>query len=80
MADRLRNLTGGYVPSPVIDETGLEGAYDFTISFSKKGDDVKTMPRPGGGDADGTSDPMFGGMSPPDALQKQLGLKLEKRG
>jgi uncharacterized protein (TIGR03435 family) len=87
LGGHLQRLASGYVPVPVINETGLEGAYDFTISFSKKGDDIKTMPRPvASGEAAGTdastpsaSDPTLGGMSLYDALQKQLGLKLEKR-
>ena len=86
LAGQLRNLAGGYVPAPVIDATGLEGAFDFTISFSKKGDDIKTRPASPSGDSIGSaagaataSDPDLSGMSLYDALQKQLGLKLEKR-
>ena len=82
LATELRTLAGGYVPAPVIDATGLSGAYDFTLSFSKKGDDIKTLARPGsGGDSSAglvASDPL-GGMSLYDAMQKQLGLKLEKQ-
>ena len=80
LSDRLRTLASGYVPSPVIDETKLDGAYDFTLSFSKKGDDTKTLARPTvNGETEGASDPTLGGMSLNDAMQKQLGLKLEKR-
>jgi len=81
LAIELRNLAPGYVPAPVIDATGLAGAYDFTLSFSKKGDDTKTISAPprAGDDASAASDPTLGGMSLYDALQKQAGLKLEKR-
>jgi uncharacterized protein (TIGR03435 family) len=79
-ATELRTLAGGYVPAPVIDSTGLSGAYDFTLSFSKKGDDIKTLARPGsGGDASAVASDPLGGMSLYDAMQKQIGLKLEKR-
>ena len=74
-ADMLPNLANGYVRTPVLDSTGLEGAYDFTLSFSAVG-----LLRSGGrgGDAPGgaASDPN-GALSLPDAANKQLGLKLE---
>jgi len=82
LAAQLRNLAGGYVPAPVIDATGLEGAFDFTLSFSKKADLNKGSPSASGGDPSGApaaSDPTLGGLTLNDALQKQLGLKLEKR-
>jgi uncharacterized protein (TIGR03435 family) len=79
LADQLRTLAGGYVPAPVIDATGLEGAYDFTLSFSKKAS-LNKAAAPSAGDANGAaSDPSLGGLTLDDALQKQLGLKLEKR-
>jgi uncharacterized protein (TIGR03435 family) len=81
LAGRLRNIAGGYVPDPVIDATGLDGAYDFTLSFTKKVDLNRTMPAPQrAGDADSSADNLpLVGLSVFDALQKQLGLKLEKR-
>jgi uncharacterized protein (TIGR03435 family) len=77
----LKNIAGGYVPDPVIDATGLEGAYDFTLSFTKKVDLNKTIPAPPRADGEGTApaDPPLTGLSVFDALQRQLGLKLEKR-
>jgi uncharacterized protein (TIGR03435 family) len=79
----LPNIAGGYIRTPVLDETGLEGAWDFTLYFSPagmvngfgfggRGGDAGGMP--GGGNA--ASDPT-GGMSLFDAVNKQLGLKLE---
>jgi uncharacterized protein (TIGR03435 family) len=82
LASRLNNIAGGYVPDPVIDTTGLEGAYDFTLSFTKKVDLNKSIPAPprsGDSDTSGASDPPLVGLSIFDALQKQLGLRLEKR-
>jgi uncharacterized protein (TIGR03435 family) len=74
-ASLLPNIAGGYVRTPVLDATGIEGAWDFTIYFSAAG-----MVNGGvrGGDPNGAtaSDPS-GGISLPDAISKQLGLKLE---
>jgi uncharacterized protein (TIGR03435 family) len=80
LADQLTRLAAGYVPAPVFNATGLDGAYDLTLSFSKKGDETKTIPAsPSPSGENSASDPTLGGMSFYDAIQKQLGLKLEKR-
>jgi len=76
IAEELQRVAGGYIYGPVLNATGIEGSYDFTLSFSSA-DKVK-----GGGpaSADGTtpSDPN-GAVSLYDAVSKQLGLKLEKQ-
>ncbi len=62
----LATKLGGVMRSSVKDATGLTGQYDFTLTFSR--DSLPVVP-----DAD----------SPPDifnAVQLQLGLKLEKSG
>jgi uncharacterized protein (TIGR03435 family) len=56
-----------YVQSPVLDKTGLEGGYDFMLYFS----DAAVI----GPDAQ-SPDPN-GGISLAEAIDKQLGLKLE---
>jgi bla regulator protein blaR1 len=65
------------VDREVVDKTGLQGDYDFTLHFAPE----RPMPMPGG---PGDSGP--GGAAPPPdssapslftALQEQLGLKLE---
>jgi len=75
-AEQLPNLANGYVHSGVLDATGLEGAWDFTINFSGigllRGGGAPGQPS-GGASA---SDPN-GALSLPDAVNKQLGLKLE---
>jgi uncharacterized protein (TIGR03435 family) len=90
LADRLPNLAGGYVHTTVLDETGLTDGYDFTLSFSPIGSlrsgRPPGMPAPapaqqpasGGGNQTtaSASDPS-GAVSLPDAVNKQLGLKLE---
>jgi uncharacterized protein (TIGR03435 family) len=80
-ADMLQSLAPGYIHAPVLDATGLDGAWDFTFNFSTMG---QLQGRDGGGrggDApaprnDAASDPN-GALSLLDALPKQLGLKLE---
>ena len=83
--DELRNLANGYIYAPVVDGTGLQGGYDFTISFSTIGQ-LRSGPNPGSGDSNsqsqggnqaGASDPN-GGISLPEAIRQQLGLKLDK--
>jgi len=86
-ADQLQMIGGSYTSHPVVDATGLEGAWDFTLSFSpiapaqlsgllagaRGGNPVGAA-----GTADITaSDPIGGGASLFDAVEKQLGLKLE---
>jgi uncharacterized protein (TIGR03435 family) len=62
LAQDLRNMAGGYLTNPVVDQTGLKGNWDFTLKWTPRG----ALPIAG---ADGIS--IF------DAVDKQLGLKLE---
>jgi uncharacterized protein (TIGR03435 family) len=86
-AIELHNLASGFVPAPVVDSTGLTGAYDFSLSFSKANllrlptSAPSTAAPSASGDTQAT-DPGSGGLPPIslfDALQKQLGLKLVKK-
>ena len=36
-AEKLQSIAPGYIHSPVLDATGLEGSWDFTLSFSPAG-------------------------------------------
>jgi len=74
-AELLPQLANGYVRTPVLESTGLEGAYDFTISFSAVGL-LQGGGRGGDAPSAGASDPN-GALSLPDAINKQFGLKLE---
>jgi uncharacterized protein (TIGR03435 family) len=73
-AKLLGDFASLYVDTPVEDATALGGAWDFTLSFS----DAPLLTSPAAGD--GTAAPDLNGViSLEDAIDKQLGLKLEKR-
>jgi uncharacterized protein (TIGR03435 family) len=67
LAELAKNLIGR-VDRPVIDRTGLAGAYDFVLLFTPEGMAPKR---------DGIAGPNLDGTSLFTALQEQLGLKLE---
>lgn len=73
-AEMLPNIAPGYLQTNVVDATGLEGGYDFTFSFSPLG--VLQLARQATGEGSEASEPS-GGVTLFDALNKQLGLKLE---
>ena len=72
IGDELQHVANGYIYNTVMDGTELKGSYDFTLSFSSADKILPTT-----GDATNTSDPN-GALSVFDAVNKQLGLKLEK--
>ena len=82
-AERLQSLANGYVRVPAVDATRLEGGYTFTVNFSPIG-----VFQGGAGGRGGDAGPVAGGaalsasepngaLSLPEALDRQLGLKLE---
>jgi uncharacterized protein (TIGR03435 family) len=74
VARKFQEIAGGYIHSDVVDNTGLKGSYDFTLSFSSAGQGAGGGAAPPGGDA---SDPN-GALTLFDAVSRQLGLKLAK--
>jgi uncharacterized protein (TIGR03435 family) len=76
-AAMLQSLAPGYIHAPVLDGTGLEGAWDFTLSFSGVGQLQSGNGRPAEPGSSEASDPN-GALSLPDAVAKQLGLKMEQ--
>jgi uncharacterized protein (TIGR03435 family) len=80
LAMQLRNASQQIV-WPVVDGTGLEGGWDFNLTFSRLAGMNVDGRRGGesginGGQAGVASDP-GGGLTIFDAVEKQLGLKLE---
>ncbi len=87
LADQFRMIAGGYVYGSILDDTGLKGSWNFTLSFSSV-DRVQgsggAAPGTSSGDAASSaaasasaSDPN-GALSLFDAVKRELGLKLEK--
>lgn len=77
-------VAGGYVDRPVVDLTGLTGAYDFTLTWApvaltrgggggRVGSSAREGGSPGG---DPTSSDPTGGLTVFQAIERQLGLKL----
>jgi uncharacterized protein (TIGR03435 family) len=73
-AELIRPQAAGYLRSPVVDQTGLKGAYDFTLSWTRN--DVVTAAQNRNREDGSPSDPI-GAITVFDAVEHQLGLKLE---
>jgi len=93
-AEQLQNIAPGYIHSPVLDATGLEGAWDFTLNFSPagmfQGGGGRGGDRGGDGGQPSGAAPAASGAIPVasepngaltllEAIDKQLGLKLEMK-
>lgn len=71
MAEFARAIAPRTLGAPLMDATGLTGKYDYTIFWSMSATSAARQGTPATDDADGPS--IF------DAVQEQLGLKIEKR-
>ncbi len=87
-AQKLQAIAPGYIHAPVLDATGLEGGYDFTLSFSAAGLTQAPMGGPRGPGEPGAPPPSdtaavasepTGAVTLFEAIDKQLGLKLEAK-
>jgi uncharacterized protein (TIGR03435 family) len=82
-AERLSTIAPNYVRYPALDGSGIEGAWDFTLSFRPvdpnqlAGGGGRNGGIKGGGPAVGVLSDPSGAVSLFDAMEKQLGLKLE---
>ena len=70
VAELARAIGSQTLGAPLTDETGLTGKYDYTIFWSTTATDAARRGTPATDDSDGPS--IF------DAVQEQLGLKIEK--
>lgn len=77
IADELQRIAGGYIYGPVLDKSGLEGSYDFTLSFSSVGR-TNTPPPPTTANSESDANDPSGALTLYDAVSRQLGLKLVK--
>jgi len=73
-AELIRPVAAAYLDRPVVDLTGLKGAYDFTVSWTGKG---MLKAGQGRGGEDGAATDPSGALSVFEAVDRQLGLKLE---
>jgi uncharacterized protein (TIGR03435 family) len=78
IGDEFQRIAAGFIYSPVLDATGIKGSWDFTLSFSSV--DLVKGNAAGSGDASasGSASEPNGALSFFTAVNKQLGLKLEK--
>jgi uncharacterized protein (TIGR03435 family) len=76
-AEELSSIAPAYLRLPVVDATGLEGSFDFVLSFSTLGS-TTNQGASGGAGALAASAPT-GALSLLDAIPKELGLKLDQR-
>ena len=90
LAELLPQIAGGYfqtVSRTVLDSTGLDGAYDFTLSFSGagilngnngggRGGDGPPAATAGATGAAGMASDPSGGITLMDAMDKQIGIKM----
>jgi uncharacterized protein (TIGR03435 family) len=73
----LPQIAGAYFDHPVVDASGLQGSWNFTLYWSPRGALEQARPAPADpGAASAALDP--GGLTIFQALEKQLGLKVEK--
>jgi uncharacterized protein (TIGR03435 family) len=85
LAEKLHEIAPVYIDHPVIDASGLEGGWDFVLSWTPRGmfDNQRggrggeaNQPQPG---AVGTASDPSGSLTVFEALDKELGLKAELR-
>jgi uncharacterized protein (TIGR03435 family) len=79
-ATKIRDVAPGYLEHPVVDLTGLQGGYDFTVSWAPK-NRVMGPGRPGEAAASADSAVPVAldrpaGLTLYEAISRQLGLKL----
>jgi uncharacterized protein (TIGR03435 family) len=75
-AEDLSSIAPGYLREPVVDATGIDGAWDFVLSFSPIG--AANSGAGGSGSGALAASTPTGALSLLDALPKELGLKLEQ--
>jgi uncharacterized protein (TIGR03435 family) len=77
IAEELQHQAGGYIYGPVLDKSGLDGSYDFTLSFSSA-DRTNGLPPPTSTNSESDASDPSGALTLYDAVNRQLGLKLVK--
>lgn len=78
LADFLTDLSDDPTDHPVVDNTALTGKYDFTVPFSEDASGPAEAPGGAPGGASPRSDLFSRRTATLKAIEKQLGLKLER--
>jgi uncharacterized protein (TIGR03435 family) len=73
LAQNLQQQANAYIDHPIIDDTGLEGGWNFLVGWTSKAQ-LEAVPAPS---ATGET-PIPNGISVFDAVERELGLKLVK--
>ena len=75
LAENIQRMAPAYIDHPVVDETGIEGGWNFFIGWTPRSmlQQADTSNQPAGTAADPTGIPFF------EALERELGLKLVKQ-
>jgi uncharacterized protein (TIGR03435 family) len=80
LAENLARMANAYIDHPIVDATGLQGGWDFLIGWTPRGM-LQAQPAPNPNQPAGAipeaSDPS--GITPFEAVEKELGLKLVKQ-
>ena len=76
-AQMLPQIAGGYTRVPALDNTGLQGGFDFTLNFSPIQQVQGARPELGAANAGVALDPT-GALSLMDAMRRQLGIRMEE--
>jgi len=79
LAGDLPQMATAYIDRPVVDATGLAGGWDFTLNFDFKVSQHRAANDQEQADQIPSAAVPTGGMTVFEALEKELGLKLERQ-
>ena len=74
LAGYLPQWAGAYIDHPIVDTSGLDGGWDFTLSWTPR---AAFSARPGDPGAGVASEPT-GSLTVFEAIERQLGLRIQK--
>jgi uncharacterized protein (TIGR03435 family) len=75
LSDRLPDVAQAYFTLPMVDLTGLTGAYDFSLTWNPKNRSPRIVLADGASQAPAPP----GGLTVFEAIERQLGLRIEER-
>jgi uncharacterized protein (TIGR03435 family) len=79
LADTLERMATAYIDHPVVDASGLEGGFDFTMGWTAKAL-LQPVPQPDGGqDGQAGQASDLNGITVFEAMERELGLRLVRQ-